>query len=114
MSWNSGSAQPWTRRFSTRSSEMPTGRPFRLKSLEPISEGHVEDVQLQAREDLTFSISFDVQPVIDLERLGGFTVTAAEGRGGGRGPEPGVWTASGTRPASGSPWKMGRSRTAIW
>jgi trigger factor len=43
--------------------------------LEPISEGQVEDVQYKPREDLTFSISFDVQPVIDLERVGGFTIT---------------------------------------
>jgi trigger factor len=44
------------------------------QSLDPISEGHVEDVDYKPREDLTFSISFDVQPVIELERLGGFTV----------------------------------------
>jgi trigger factor len=31
-------------------------------------------VDYRPREDLTFSISFDVQPVIDLQRLGGFTV----------------------------------------
>jgi trigger factor len=42
--------------------------------LEPISEGKVEDVEYEPREDLTFSISFDIQPVIELERLGGFTV----------------------------------------
>ncbi len=48
---------------------------LKTQELEPISEGHVEDVQYKPREDLTFSISFDVQPVIDLERLGGFTVT---------------------------------------
>jgi len=44
------------------------------QALEPISEGAVEDVDYKPREDLTFSISFDVQPVIDLERLGGFSV----------------------------------------
>lgn len=48
---------------------------LRNESLEPISEGQVEDVKYEPREDLTFSISFDVQPVIELERLGGFTVT---------------------------------------
>ena len=47
---------------------------LQVESLEPISEGHVEDVDYKPREDLTFSISFDIQPVIDLERLGGFTV----------------------------------------
>ena len=45
-----------------------------LESLEPISEGQVEKVDYEAREDLTFSISFDVQPVIELNRLGGFSV----------------------------------------
>jgi trigger factor len=45
-----------------------------IQSLEPISEGQVENVEYEPRQDLTFSISFDVQPVIDLERLGGFTV----------------------------------------
>jgi len=45
-----------------------------IESLEPISEGQLEDVKYEQREDLTFSISFDVQPVIELERLGGFTV----------------------------------------
>jgi len=43
------------------------------QELEPISEGQVEDVKYEPREDLTFSITFDVQPVIELERLGGFT-----------------------------------------
>jgi len=47
---------------------------LKVESLEPISEGQVEDVKYQPREDLTFSISFDIQPVIELERLGGFTV----------------------------------------
>jgi trigger factor len=44
------------------------------QELEPISEGQVEDVNYKAEEDLTFSIAFDIQPVIDLERLGGYTV----------------------------------------
>jgi trigger factor len=44
------------------------------QDLKPISEGQVEDVKYQPREDLTFSISFDVQPVIELGRLGGFSV----------------------------------------
>jgi trigger factor len=33
------------------------------QELEPISEGQVEDVKYEPREELTFSISFDVQPV---------------------------------------------------
>lgn len=47
---------------------------LRSQELEPISEGQVDDVKYQPREELTFSISFDVQPVIQLERLGGFAV----------------------------------------
>ncbi len=45
-----------------------------VQELEPISEGQVEEVKYEPREDLTFSISFDVQPSVDLSRLGGFTV----------------------------------------
>ena len=47
---------------------------LRSQDLKPISEGQVEDVAYQPREELTFSISFDVQPVIELGRLGGFSV----------------------------------------
>jgi trigger factor len=47
---------------------------LQIEALEPISEGKLEDVKYEQREELTFSISFDVQPVIELERLGGFTV----------------------------------------
>jgi trigger factor len=47
---------------------------LQIQSLEPISEGQVEDIQYKKAEDLTFSITFDVHPVFDLQRLGGFTV----------------------------------------
>jgi len=47
---------------------------LRAQELQPISEGQVDEVKYKPREDLTFSISFDVQPVIELGRLGGFTV----------------------------------------
>jgi len=47
---------------------------LRAQELQPISEGKVDDVKYRPREELTFSISFDVQPVIELGRLGGFTV----------------------------------------
>jgi len=47
---------------------------LQLEKLEPISEGSVEQVDYKPREDLTFSISFDVQPTFDLQRLGGFSV----------------------------------------
>ncbi len=43
-------------------------------SLQPISEGEVEKVDYQPEQDLTFSISFDVRPHIELARLGGFRV----------------------------------------
>ncbi len=42
--------------------------------LNPISEGEVGKVQYEPEEDLTFSISFDVRPEIDISRLGGFKV----------------------------------------
>ncbi|HUG36624.1 MAG TPA: trigger factor, partial [Candidatus Limnocylindrales bacterium] len=47
---------------------------LRAESLRPISEGEVEAVEYQPERDLVFSISFDVQPEIELARLGGFKV----------------------------------------
>jgi trigger factor len=47
---------------------------LQIQSLEPISEGQVEDIKYKKAEDLVFSISFDVHPAFDLQRLGGFTV----------------------------------------
>jgi len=47
---------------------------LRSNSLNPISEGEVDDVSWQPDEDLVFSISFDVRPEIELGRLGGFAV----------------------------------------
>jgi len=44
------------------------------QELNPISEGEVANVQYEPDRDLTFSISFDVRPEIDLARLGGFKV----------------------------------------
>ena len=44
------------------------------EELRPITEGKIEDVQYHPDQDLTFAIAFDVEPVIDLERLGGFAV----------------------------------------
>jgi len=43
-------------------------------SLQPISEGEVEKVDYQPEEDLTFRISFDIRPNIEVSRLGGFKV----------------------------------------
>lgn len=45
-----------------------------LEELRPISEGEVEDVSYEPEQDLTFAIAFDVQPKIELGRLGGFAV----------------------------------------
>jgi trigger factor len=47
---------------------------LRAQSLLPISQGEVEQVEYQPEQDLSFSISFDVHPVIELSRLGGFKV----------------------------------------
>lgn len=44
------------------------------EDLRPISEGELEDVSYEPQADLSFSISFDVQPRIELARLGGFVV----------------------------------------
>lgn len=45
-----------------------------LESLQPISEGEIEDVTYEPDQDLRFTISFDVRPDIPVERLGGFAV----------------------------------------
>ena len=42
--------------------------------LKPISEGAIEELRYEPEQDLVFSISFDVQPQIDVARLGGFAV----------------------------------------
>ena len=42
--------------------------------LQPISEGQIEDVHYEPEQDLKFEVAFDVQPVIELARLGGFAV----------------------------------------
>ena len=44
------------------------------QELTPISEGEIGNVQYESDRDLTFSISFDVRPEIELSRLGGFKV----------------------------------------
>jgi trigger factor len=44
------------------------------EQLRPISEGQIEDVKYAPEEDLSFDVEFDVQPVIELARLGGFAV----------------------------------------
>jgi len=44
------------------------------ESLRPISEGEIQELQYEPDTDLTFSIAFDVEPVFDVEKLGGFVV----------------------------------------
>ncbi len=44
------------------------------ENLRPISEGKLEDLHYEPQEDLRFTISFDVEPQIDLGRLGGFAI----------------------------------------
>lgn len=44
------------------------------RELRPISEGEIQDLQYEPEADLTFSIAFDVEPVFDVERVGGFVV----------------------------------------
>jgi trigger factor len=47
---------------------------LRMESLEPISQGQMDDLDYAPRQDLTFSITFDVEPQLELSRLGGFSV----------------------------------------
>lgn len=47
---------------------------LQVESLNPISEGEVEKVDYEPDEDLSFTISFDVRPDIEIGRLGGFAV----------------------------------------
>lgn len=42
--------------------------------LRPISEGEIEELTYQPEQDLTFAIAFDVEPVFEVERVGGFVV----------------------------------------
>ncbi|MDZ7779183.1 MAG: trigger factor [Gemmatimonadota bacterium] len=44
------------------------------RELRPISEGEIENVRYEPESDLHFSVTFDVEPVVDLETLGGFVV----------------------------------------
>ena len=44
------------------------------QDLKPISEGAIQEVSYEPEQDLVFSISFDVQPQIDVARLGSFAV----------------------------------------
>ena len=45
---------------------------LRASDLTPISQGEIEDLNYETDQDLSFKISFDVQPDIAFSRLGGF------------------------------------------
>lgn len=47
---------------------------LQARSLRPISEGQIEDVRYEPEADLTFSVAFDVEPAVELEKMGGFVV----------------------------------------
>ena len=47
---------------------------LKASDLSPISEGEVEELEYQPDADLTFKISFDVNPEVAFSRLGGFAV----------------------------------------
>lgn len=47
---------------------------LRRAELRPISPGSLESVDYEPGEDLTFAIAFDVQPEIEIGRIGGFQV----------------------------------------
>lgn len=49
------------------------------RSLSPISEGEVGEIDYQPESDLKFEISFDVAPQIELARVGGFKVKRPAG-----------------------------------
>ena len=44
-------------------------------SFDPISQASVENVDYAADADMTFEVEFEVRPELQLDRLGGFTVT---------------------------------------
>ena len=50
------------------------------ENLRPISEGKLSDLHYEPHEDLRFTIAFDVQPQIDLGRLGGFAIERPRAR----------------------------------
>ena len=41
-------------------------------SLKPISEGELEDLKYEREQDLSFRISFDVEPAVEIARVAGF------------------------------------------
>jgi trigger factor len=49
-------------------------RALEAENLRPISDGEIEEISYEPRSDVTFTIAFDVQPTIEIGRLGGFVV----------------------------------------
>lgn len=47
---------------------------LQAKELRPISEGEIEKIDFQPEQDLSFEISFDVEPSYEISRTGGFQV----------------------------------------
>ncbi|HEX6938788.1 MAG TPA: trigger factor [Longimicrobiales bacterium] len=41
---------------------------------QPITQGEVENIEYAPGSDLTFDVEFEIRPVIELSRLGGFTI----------------------------------------
>ena len=44
------------------------------EKLRPISQAEIDNIDYQSGSDLTFNVGFEIQPEIELNRLGGFTV----------------------------------------
>ena len=83
---------------------------LRLESLAPISEGQIANVQYEPESDLVFSISFDVQPTLEIGTLGGFKIQRPRAEPGDAEVErvlqrlreqDAVWRAGEGRPAAG-------------
>src|SRR5690606_38509071 len=44
------------------------------EQFQPITQGEVENIDYSPGSDLTFDVEFEIRPVIELERLGGFEI----------------------------------------
>lgn len=44
------------------------------EGFQPITDGSIDNVSYEAGTDLTFDVGFEIRPVVELNRLGGFTV----------------------------------------
>src|SRR5690606_19639572 len=48
---------------------------LRSEGLSPITQGKIDNIQYERGADLVFEAEFDVQPVVELARLDGFTAS---------------------------------------